>query len=266
MIIQFIQIFILGSLSLIPLFGLLFLYYLCDKKKEKLNLLIITFISGIFTALPLIIVQTLGFDLKISLGNGILGLFYSLLFYAFFEEIIKLTTTKKVLDRFDEARDEITDGIMYAISVALGFVFLENIFILTNLLISEIDLYGFLIIFSFRSIGTALSHTVFSGIFGYFYAKACLDIKNDTINSLGSIFHDEVKNALCSIRSKICRKRFLEDAKLINTFLFGAFLSTSLHVFYNISLYYGIFGKQLTFIAFPLITLGALYLLVKLLR
>ncbi len=73
----------------------------------------------------------------------------------------------------EEKIHNVDDAISFAIIVALGFSFIENIFYLQEFLTSRsVEFSKFLIFFTLRSTVSIIAHVCFSGIFGYFYGIA----------------------------------------------------------------------------------------------
>ena len=123
-----------------------YFYYIKDKKEpEPLRLILRSFLFGAVTALPLIIIRFL-FD-WFPQFNLIVGLSTIITFVllGFIEECIKLFTLMgltrgKVIDV-----NQILDGAIYGVMVALGFAFIENIFYFAEFLkVAErgVELYG----------------------------------------------------------------------------------------------------------------------------
>jgi RsiW-degrading membrane proteinase PrsW (M82 family) len=73
----------------------------------------------------------------------------------------------------DEKIKNVDDAISFAIIIALGFSFVENIFYLQDFLNTGNVLFSkFLIFFILRSTISIIAHVCFSAIFGYFYGIA----------------------------------------------------------------------------------------------
>lgn len=133
-----------------------------DNKPEPKTSLIYTFIAGMI-AVPI----AMFFEYLVLFQAGLAGSF-SLLAWAFIEEILKYAAVKKVA--FSRPSfDEPVDAIIYMITAALGFASLENtLFILKTFhdggILSGID------IGNMRFIGATLLHTASSAIAGAFMA------------------------------------------------------------------------------------------------
>ncbi len=73
----------------------------------------------------------------------------------------------------DEKIQNVDDAISFAIIVALGFSFVENIFYLREFLSSSSIVFSkFLVFFLLRSTISIIAHVCFSAVFGYFYGIA----------------------------------------------------------------------------------------------
>jgi protease PrsW len=153
------------AVSLAPvLFIFLFVYYKDKHEKEPMWLLIITFILGAMITCPVFVLQE---ELKMFThlspdSKDIYLVAYCLLIPAFVEETLKYTILRIFnypLNEFDEP----FDGIMYGVTVALGFAAFENIlYVATNSLILGV----------FRMFTAVPAHAVCGAVMGYFVGKA----------------------------------------------------------------------------------------------
>ncbi|MDC7127110.1 MAG: PrsW family glutamic-type intramembrane protease [Spirochaetales bacterium] len=158
-----ILVFINIMLAIIPALFLVIFFYKQDKRKKEPPILIWkTFIIGFFAVIPAALIE--GFLKPFSLLSG----YYQNLFVKAFivaalvEEGLKFAVVKLYIYPQKDF-DEITDGIIYAITASLGFACFENI------------------LYSTGGIGTVLLrgvtavplHAIASGIMGYYigYSK-----------------------------------------------------------------------------------------------
>ena len=88
---------------------------------------------------------------------------------ALWEEAAKYLAARTIFRREREF-DELTDGMIYLIVVALGFAASENIIIVLGSLLEDPTQNIFLLL-GLRTIGANLLHTFSSGILGYFLAR-----------------------------------------------------------------------------------------------
>lgn len=133
-----------------------------DNKPEPRANLIYTFVAGM-VAVPLAMV----FEYVTLFYIGLTGSF-SLLAWAFIEEILKYGAVRKVA--FSRPSfDEPVDAIIYMITAALGFASLENTLFIIKTFYDGGILSG-LDIGNMRFIGATLLHTASSAIVGAFIA------------------------------------------------------------------------------------------------
>lgn len=100
---------------------------------------------------------------------GMINISYEFLFgVVFLEEAVKAFATVNTLESVRKKFDEVSDGIIYGVAVALGFVMVETIFYLNNVP----NFWG---VYMGRLIYSMPAHMVFGGIFGLYYAQAYLN-------------------------------------------------------------------------------------------
>ncbi len=156
------------------------------KHPEKRKLVIITFIGGTVSVVPLLLYKYLwqwfpwinAFDWIKNTNFELFGInslllipipvLITFLLVGIIEEISKIYAVKAV----DKERFlSVDDVIEFAIIAGLGFAFVENILYFQNILASR-GFENFLVPFVFRSLFSTFAHVMFSGIFGYFYGVA----------------------------------------------------------------------------------------------
>ena len=162
-------------LSFSPAFGwLLLIFYL--RKREKKKFLVLAFFCGALAVLLVFALQSLLLtSSEYNLENFLHDKFTSttLIFILFFsamgiiEEICKFLVVR-FLDKKFYLIQTINIAIIFSVTVALGFAFLEN-FIYFYTLFSEGLMDDFFTTFIFRTIYTTLGHVLFAAIFGYYY-------------------------------------------------------------------------------------------------
>ncbi len=89
-------------------------------------------------------------------------------FLAVLEEIGKLSIVKYA-DFGGKRIQTINDALMFSLTAALSFAFVENILYFNNILLRSGSLAALFPVFVFRSAFTAAGHAIFSGIAGYYY-------------------------------------------------------------------------------------------------
>jgi RsiW-degrading membrane proteinase PrsW (M82 family) len=171
-------------LAFVPIiaWGLHFL----KKHPEKRKLVLITFIGGAVSVVPLLIYKYLwqwfpwinAFDWIRNTNFDLFGInslllipipvLITFLLVGVIEEISKIYSVK-ILDK--DRFLSVDDAIEFAIVAGLGFAFVENALYFQNIIATRgIDNFAFP--FVFRSLFSTFAHVMFSGIFGYFYGVA----------------------------------------------------------------------------------------------
>lgn len=146
------------SAGLAPAFAIMSYIYLKDRYSEPISLIIKTFILGAILVFPIMFIQY-AIDVESLTNNKFIK---SFLFVALLEEFAKWFLFMFAIYHHDEFDDHY-DGIVYAVSISLGFASLENIlYLLTN----GIE-YAFL-----RAFFPVSSHALFGVIMGYYLGRA----------------------------------------------------------------------------------------------
>ncbi len=153
----------LFAVSILP--GLLWVIYFYRMDKldpEPKGLILRDFLLGMLLVYPASILET-PFQSLISSEVSFLTLIFStFLIVGLVEEGLKALVVYKVHYNHP-AFDEPLDGIIYGITVGLGFAAFENFFY-TSMFGIQVGLY--------RAFLTSLAHASFSGIFGYYLGQA----------------------------------------------------------------------------------------------
>lgn len=165
----------ISLLILIQLMPVLFwmgVYLSRDKgAKEPRRLILGTFACGMIMTIPLIIwrfAEQVHWIAHLPLFFGVFGIF----FWAYMEEMLKHAGALQIMQRFSEAHNEVTDGILYAVCAALGFSFAENLVYSIIQLMQHASQKEIVSVLMGRTVLSMFAHTVFSSVFGYAYAKA----------------------------------------------------------------------------------------------
>ena len=253
--------------ALMPALCWLALYYHKDyRDPEPKKVIIQTFLMGALTALPFLAFRTFlsTFGAHSLLFTGIT----SVIVFAAMEEMAKLSASIFIVTRHRLYFNQVIDGVVYAVTAALGFAFVENMIYLINFFSNSANVQDILYVTAFRSFGTMLAHTLFSGLAGLIWAYAYFskqispfeqkkllafevrDFINHEILSLHIIRHNILK-ALPSRRGGHEKKVLVLE---------GIMLATFLHVIFNLTTTFEVFGKNLTFLIVPGIIGGFLYI------
>ncbi|MBA2134029.1 PrsW family intramembrane metalloprotease [Capillibacterium thermochitinicola] len=148
--------------SILP--GVLWLVFFYRKDRhepEPKRVIARVFLGGMFMVVPAGALEFLGKDgLTIARGSGDLGLIflYAFLYIGLIEEGLKFLLLALTVN-YRKDMNEPVDGIVYGITVGLGFAALENL-LYTRTMGFEVGIW--------RAVVTCLAHATFSGWGGYF--------------------------------------------------------------------------------------------------
>ena len=177
-----------------PLFIIYKIYKLDKYEKEPLKEIIITFILGCLTVVPVLIVSPLinslleiPYTFVDFLGSGLIGgaeiktLIYTFIGIALVEEYFKfLVLTKYSFKR--ECFNEPMDGIVYGVIASMGFALIENIiYVYGN---TEQSFFVAIV----RMFSAIPAHALMGVIMGYYVGKAKFDINNRKTLMLKGLF------------------------------------------------------------------------------
>ncbi|WP_096270479.1 glutamic-type intramembrane protease PrsW [Paucisalibacillus globulus] len=157
------------SAGVAPALALMSFFYLKDKITEPIPLIIRTFIYGCLLVFPIMFIQYAFTSDQI--GNLFVQSFFIV---AFLEEFFKWFIFLYVIYQHTEF-DAHYDGIVYAVSISLGFATIENIL---YLLVNGIE-YAFS-----RAVFPVSSHALFGVIMGYYFGKAKMN-EEQRIKNIG---------------------------------------------------------------------------------
>lgn len=242
------SVIIAGALSALPALFWLMIYHQKDvKDPEPKKVILLAFAAGVLLLLPFMALKK-----WLPIGAG------GVLVFAALEEFAKLTVTIAITLRHKIHFNQLLDGAIYAITVALGFSFAENLLYFASIwdLLPANEL---LAVVTFRSFGTMLAHTLFSGLAGLLWAYAYFSKSITPFNQKGVLgfewkdfFNPEILS-LHIIRRNILlahpsRRGGHEKKKLV---LEGLVLATALHALFNWGTEAEFLGKNLSFLLIP---------------
>lgn len=154
-------------ISFLPALLWFLLWRLQDREKEPMKGMLWCFLLGMFATVPFFLFERWG-----GLGGSIgLSPTWSLFFLAFLEEVVKALMVIAGIEVSQRWFTQIVDGFIYAAVVALGFSFAENVVVFSSL--GDFG-EGSVVVYLIRSLNTMLGHTLFTALFGFFYASAYL--------------------------------------------------------------------------------------------
>lgn len=164
---------IIVLLGILPSLAWLFYFLKKDRHPEPKKLILQLFLLG-FLLPPFV-----GFG-EILLQQSITGAYQIItldlllfLIAAFWEEGAKYLAARSVFHHEKEF-DELTDGMIYLVTVALGFAASENIIHALSGFVGEPHepLFVSIRVILLRSIGATLLHALASGVLGYFLTRS----------------------------------------------------------------------------------------------
>lgn len=260
-------------LAFLPALFWLVIWYRKDKKDpEPKRMILLSFCVGFLSAIPFFLLQW-----QIEHSPNLVALWkqfsailmfpalFGTLIFAFLEEAVKAFAVLRLGSHLRIHFNQIVDGIIYSVSVALGFAFAENIaYFITLLSYFSISSSEFWNVFAFRSLGTMFAHTLFSGIFGLFWGHAFLSQSVTSKHSISvkSFFREFFETIRFHIIfSHILRARPSlrghEKSDLVREALF---LATLFHALFNMLILGKVFGQSGTFLVVPLLLVLFLFL------
>lgn len=223
-----------GGLALLP--AIIWLVFIFRKNSNK-KMQILIFLLGSLSVLPIFFIQFLfnkfpEIDFISILDKNIENpTTHFLLIYSWVsitEEIIKQWVIRFVDSKYLIV-ETINDSIQLSLISALGFSFAENIFYFYHIG-NNLGLISLLVAYIFRSIFTTCAHLVFSGFFGYYYgiAKFSISIVEESNLEGKKMFLSKIIGKVLNI-SKI-------QAYQESTILKGLFIAIIMHTFFNYNL------------------------------
>lgn len=161
--------FALISVSIAPAFALLSFFYLKDEYElEPIYAIFRTFLYGALLVFPIMFIQYAFQEEGIAQSAFLQSYFVYGLFEEFFKWFIFIFTTYKY-SKFNT----VYDGIVYGVSISLGFATVENILYLFA--------HGIEYAFS-RAIFPVSSHALFGVIMGYYLGRAKFSTNNERLS------------------------------------------------------------------------------------
>ncbi len=195
-------------LSLIPAILWIYYFYRQDKyEKEPLKLLLITFFLGCLSVIPALIIELI-FQGQINyyIPFGPLRICIVMLMVGFTEEICKLYAVKSYAWKNEEFNEPV-DGIIYSVTAALGFAFVENI----AYMLSAQKLGGLMGAYTLgvmRAIFSMFGHATFAVIVGSYLGRARFDKEREGILIMKGIFLASIVHALYNYTVSINKEGF----------------------------------------------------------
>ena len=160
------------AVSILP--GILWVWYFYKKDRydpEPKSLIVRDFIWGIFIVFPVSAIEAPFSSLLENPGSLVVLFFASVFIVGLVEEGAKSLIVYLLHFNNPEFNESI-DGIIYGVTVGLGFAAAENLFYTL--------MFGYRVGIV-RAFLTTLAHASFSGIFGYFLGRAKMEGRKNCI-------------------------------------------------------------------------------------
>jgi protease PrsW len=289
---------IIFVIAAIPALFWLGFFYFKDPEPEPRRWLLDCFLSGALAVLPV-----LGFSYMWQVFTGmdwlswvnsfsvstLVASLFSVIWLAILEEFFKHTAVVSACSEMEVQFNELSDGMIYSVTAAIGFSMLENVAYLWTLFgITGLN-NDFWLVFFFRGVGTMLGHIVFSGVFGFFWGLAVyfINTKHEYFyhhqNKNLKRFYEEffrsddpeksswkklretltLHTVRCVLAEKEEHKGRLSPYSLVAE---GFWLAILLHVVFNLLVSFKWEGQSLTFLIVPFLSFSLLFLLHQLSR
>lgn len=156
---------LLVVISLVPAIGWVWFFYRQDRYEvEPLSLLVRTFVLGMVAVIPAIVLERPFETWFVDPPNVLARLFAVFVVVGLGEELCKFFAVYVAVWR-SRHFNEVMDGIVYAVTAALGFAAVENLLYTAT--------FGFEVVPA-RALVASLAHASFSGIMGFHFGWARL--------------------------------------------------------------------------------------------
>ena len=163
--------------TILPSLLIIFIFVSSDKFKEPTKEIIKVFLYGILITIPAYFMNTYLSEIWYS-TNASEGLISSFLTAAPVEESLKLAVLYFFVYKMKDFNEPI-DGIVYGVTVSLGFATLENIYYV-YLLADYYETSSMAMAYG-RSFSAVPAHAVFGVYMGYFFMKYSFIKKGDNL-------------------------------------------------------------------------------------
>lgn len=231
--------------NLVPVLLWAWVYLSRDPTKEPRILLLFAFVIGALTTLPVMLINSLAGTFGAELFPWTLAtMVVPVLGAALVEEVCKHAGVVFVMRQNALAQDEVLDGIVYSVITALGFAFVENtVYIGLSLWGAGSLSWDLVSLFILRSMLSMFAHTIFSGLFGYYYALAFIEPTLQSARHRRLLtMRNVVKEASLSTLSFRATHRLIRHGHThkpqhsLQLLLEGLWLGVMLHMLFNLFL------------------------------
>lgn len=223
-----------------------------DTEKEPFRAMLLCFVFGMLATIPFFVLKSFP-ELIVAFHENL-----QTLILAFGEEILKAMLLVLAVEFTHKWFTQIVDGLIYGAALALGFAFAENLSYLLEM--TTID-GTFALVYLVRSLNTMVAHSLFTGLFGFFYATAYLNKAIFPKKKREKPWHHFLKNLGEALPFHITLMHLLPSRPSKHghypgsVILEGILVAGLLHALFNLFFQLEFRGTELGFLTFPLIFL-----------
>jgi len=241
-------------ITLLPALSWFFLWRWQDQEKEPFRAMLLCFLFGMLATVPFFLLGDYA-----SLFEDA----WNTVFWAVMEEVVKALLLIGAIELTRHWFTQIVDGMIYGAALALGFAFAENLFYLWPLFESLSFGPDFWVVYLVRSLNTMVAHSLFTALFGFFYASAYLRKEVFPEKKKEKPWAHFWKNLWESLPLHVTLVHLLPNrpskhGHYPGSLIFeGILVASLLHALFNALLQWEWQGTNLTFLTFPLVFLMA---------
>ncbi len=159
---------LLLGIAIAPVIVIVWYFLFLDKlNKEPVKMLIRTFLFGVLSVVPAVLMSLLGTKLLGPVNNIPKAFFQAFIVVALSEELAKYFFLRKYVFNRSEF-DEPYDGIVYAVMISMGFAAIENVIYVMQ---------GGLAVGVMRMFTAVPAHATFAVLMGYWVGRAKMENK-----------------------------------------------------------------------------------------
>jgi len=159
---------LLLGIAIAPVIVIIWYFLFLDKlNKEPLKMLIRTFLFGVLSVVPAVLMSLLGTKLLGPVNNVPRALFEAFIVVALAEELAKYFFLRKYVFKRVEF-EEPYDGIVYAVMISMGFAAIENVMYVMQ---------GGFAVGVMRMFTAVPAHATFAVLMGYWVGRAKMENK-----------------------------------------------------------------------------------------
>lgn len=167
-------------LSVLPAILIVIYFYMLDRyEREPLRLIVLCFVFGAISTYPALKMEEFGIlDLSITASaNPLMTFTFAFLIVAFSEELMKFIFLRYYIFTKSDFNEPL-DGIIYSVSISMGFAAMENIL---HIVVRAEDFKEALEIGYSRSLTAVPAHAAFAMTMGYFAGLAKVQTQRESL-------------------------------------------------------------------------------------